>query len=180
MARLDKSRRARVAKQLPPLRCSATNTDGNPCEKWANVGATVCYTHGAQAAQVQAAAERRITLAEAILHGDKRHPGEILEDCLHIVDMVLQEIVLEVRDKGGAVTPALLDKLIQAVERAHRLSKVNLDAGIDQRRMRLAEAQAGQLQAIFTRVLAALHLTPEQKALVPAALKREIQGEIAA
>lgn len=179
MARLPKSRRRAVQKLIPPVMCTGTNTQGNPCEKWANVGATVCNTHGAAAPQVQAAAERRISLAEALANGDRRPPWEILEDCLHIVDMVLQDVVLEVREKGTA-TPAVLDKLIQAVERAHRLSKVNLDAGIDQRRLRLAETQAGQMQAIFTRVLSALHLTPEQKALVPQVLRREIEGEIAA
>lgn len=177
MAKLDKTRRRRVQDQLPPQKCSARRKTGEPCSQYRVIGASVCVMHGGRAPQVVAAAERRVTLAEALSTGDKRHPWEILEDGLHIVDLVMREVVLDVQERGS-VTPQLLDKLISAVERAHRLAKVNLDAGIDQRRVRLAEAQAGQMHHMLTAVLSALHLTQEQKALVPDAVKRYVDGEL--
>lgn len=159
------------------MKCTALNGKGLPCQRDAIVGAVVCYTHGGNAPQVKAKAEERITLAEALVRTPKRHPWEVLEDGLHAMDLVMRECMGEIQDQGN-VTPALLDKLVSSVERAHRLAKVNLDAGIDQRRIKLAEAQAGQMFAVFTRVLNALGLTAEQKAMVPGLLRREIQGEI--
>jgi hypothetical protein len=141
------------------------------------VGGDVCPTHGGMAPQVRAAAEKRVTLAEALASAPKRHPWEILEDGLHAMDLVMGECLAEIKDQGN-VTPALLDKLVSSVERAHRLAKVNLDAGIDQRRLRLAEAQAGQMHRMLSGVLGALNLTPEQKALVPGAVKRYVDGEL--
>jgi hypothetical protein len=115
-----------------------------------------------------------VLLAEALRATPYRHPWEVLEDALHAADVVMGEARLAIED--GHVTPALVDKLIVAAERAHRLAKVNLDAGVDQRRLRLAEAQAGQMHAVFTRVMAGLGLTAEQKARVPELLRAEIRG----
>ena len=179
MARLKESRRYVVRNIIPPRKCRATTSAGNPCPRPAIVGAAVCYHHGGNAPQVRAAAERRVTLAEALVTGDRRPAWEVLEDGLHIVDLVMREVILQVKDEG-TVTPAMLDKLIASVERAHRLAKVNLDAGIDQRRLKLAEAQAGQMHRVFSAVLSGLHLTPEQRALVPGLLKREIEGVLTA
>lgn len=176
MARLNKTRRARVQALIPPAQCEATiHSTGRRCLKPATVGALVCHTHGAAAPQVRAAAEKRVTLAEAMVSGPKRQPYEVLEDALHAADLLMREVIFELSDSGTA-GPALIEKFTQAFERAHRLAKVNMDAGIDQRRIALAEAQAGQMHRVFTRVLAALELTPEQKALVPGLLKREIEG----
>jgi len=178
VARLDKARRRAVAKVLPPVKCSGTIwSTGLQCDQWAVVGATVCPTHGGRAPQVREAAERRVSIAEALVRNDPRPPWEVLEDALRVADVVMQDALGEVKELGS-VTPQLLDKLIAAVERAHRLAKVNLDAGIDQRRMRLAEAQAEQMQRVFTRVLNGLGLTAEQQALVPQLLRREIQGVV--
>lgn len=176
MARLDKNRRHRVRDVIPKAQCAAVvHRTGKRCVRAAMVGATVCYIHGGNAPQVRAAAEKRVTLAEAMVSGPKRQPYEVLEDALHAADLLMREAVFEL-GQSGTVTVALMDKFVQAFERAHRLAKVNMDAGIDQRRMRLAEAQAGQMHQVFTRVLAGLGLTAEQKALVPQLLKREIEG----
>lgn len=177
MARLNQNRRARIRQAIPPIRCTGRCTDGTPCKKNALVGALVCYTHGGGAPQVRAKAEQRVTLAEAMLTAPKRHPWEVLEDGLHAMDLVMREAVLEIQDRG-TVTAELLDKLVSSVERAHRLAKVNLDAGIDQRRLQLAEAQAGQIHKMFGQILAGLNLTAEQRALVPGLVKRVIEGEI--
>lgn len=178
MARLDRNRRYAVKKAIPPRKCEAlSGRSGQRCRRDAVVGAAVCPTHGGMAPQVQAAAEKRVTLAEAIATAPRRQPWEIMDDTVHLSDVLLGQVVLEVKEQGS-VSPALLDKLVSALERANRLSKTSLDAGVAERRTRLAEAQATQMFAVFTRVLSALGLTPEQRARVPELLKREIEGEL--
>jgi hypothetical protein len=104
----------------------------------------------------------------------RRHPWEVLEDALHTADVLMQQTRVAV--ETGVITAEMVEKLIVAAERAHRLAKVNLDAGIDQRRLRLAEAQAVQMHRVFTQVLAGLGLTAEQRARVPELLRAEIRG----
>jgi hypothetical protein len=181
MARLDEKRRRAVREAFPKRRCSSkAKSTGTQCQHYAMVGANICATHGGMAPQVRAAAEQRVTLAEGLRAAPKRAPWDVLEDALHAADLLMREMFHEVQ-VSGSVTPQLLDRLVSSFERAHRLAKTNLDAGIDQRRLRLAEAQAGQMFAVFTRVLnsPALGLSAAQKALVPELLKREIAGEMA-
>jgi hypothetical protein len=160
---------------LKAEQCQAmSRQSGQRCRRLANRGATVCQKHGGSAPQVKAAAAKRIALAEALAKEPRRHPWEVLEEALHVSDVLMKEARIAVEDEQ--ITPALVDKLVSALERAHRLAKVNLDAGIDQRRLRLAEAQATQMHAVFTRVLAQLGLTAEQRAQVPELLRAEIRG----
>lgn len=178
MARLAWIRRQAIKDIIPPRKCSGTSqTTGGPCDKYAVVGAVVCYKHGAAAPQVKAAAEERVSLAEALASGDRRPPWVVMEDTLHIADVLMQQVLLDVREKGTA-SPQVLDKLVSAIERANRLSKTVLDAGVAERRTRLAEAQATQIYAILSRALNALGLTPEQRARVPGVLRQEIEGEL--
>jgi hypothetical protein len=155
--------------------CTATSTQsGQRCKRLATRGAKVCQKHGAAAPQVREAARQRVAIADALATGTKRHPWEVLEDALHTADVLMSEARVQV--ETGQITPALVEKLVNTIERAHRMAKVNLDAGIDQRKLRLAEAQAGQMHQVFTRVLTQLGLTAEQKARVPELLKREIRS----
>lgn len=175
---IEKSRRRALLEQIPPRKCKAMSVrSGQPCKHWAMVGHDVCQTHGGRSRQAKAAAERRMTLAEALKTAPRRHPWEVLEDALHVADLLMREARVAVED--GRVTPTLVDKMVAALERAHRLAKVNLDAGIDQRRQSLAETQANQMHKVFTRVLSGLDLTAEQRAKVPDLLRREIQGVLA-
>jgi len=43
-----------------PRRCHARTSAGNPCRKYAILGATVCATHGGSAPQVRAKAQQRL------------------------------------------------------------------------------------------------------------------------
>lgn len=185
MARLAKDRRRLVQDVIPPLRCTATSKrSGVNCRRYAMVGTNVCARHGGIAPQVRAKAEERVTLAERLKTAPMRQTWEVLADTAHIADVLLQDARVSIEQ--GTFTPASLETLVSALERAHRLSTSNHHAGLAERKARFAEAQAGQMHQVFTRVLAGLGLTPEQKALVPQLLKREIegvlvqQGEIAA
>jgi hypothetical protein len=175
MARLDKTIRARVLEQIPAKRCKATSKrSGKPCQRYALVGADVCPIHGGRAPQVRARAEERVTLADRLKTAPMRQTWEVLADTAHIADVLLQDARLSVEQ--GTFNPASLDALVSSLERAHRLSTSNHHAGLAERRQRFAEAQAQQMHQVFTRVLAGLGLSAEQKALVPGLLKREIEG----
>lgn len=179
MARLNKGLRERVKDVIPPLQCKATaNSTGQRCRHDAMVGAVVCNKHGGQAPQVRAAAEARVSLADALKTNPRRQPWEVLEDAAHIADILMQDARLDIEQ--GKFTPQALDKLVAALDRAHRLSTTNVHAGLAERRQRFAEGQADQMHQVFTRVLAGLGLTQEQKALVPGLLKREIEGVLVA
>jgi hypothetical protein len=68
-------------------RCVAHRTDGQPCKRWASVGALVCTSHGAAAPQVKAAAARRN--AEAAAAAAARTLGRVgveLTPAEHLLD----------------------------------------------------------------------------------------------
>ncbi|HEU5304386.1 MAG TPA: hypothetical protein VFU40_07060 [Gemmatimonadales bacterium] len=122
-------------------------------------------------------AAERVSLAERLQSSPQRQPWEVMEDTAHIADVLMRDA--RVALEQGTFTPAALDKLVSSLERAHRLSNANVNTGLSERRQRFAEAQATQMHAVFSRVLAGLGLSREQKALVPELLKREIGGLLA-
>ena len=176
---VDQTRRRAIQNEVPPRKCAGhTANEREPCDNWAVVGAVVCSTHGGRAPQVKAAAERRITLAERLRDSPQRQPWEVMEDTAHIADVLMQDARVAI--EAGTFTPENLDKLVSSLERAHRLSNANVQTGLSERRQRFAEGQAMAMHKVFTRVLSGLGLSPEQRALVPELLKREIQGVIEA
>jgi DNA-binding phage protein len=167
---LDKLERA-----IPPTKCGATaKQTGNQCRRWAIAGGKVCPIHGGKAPAVQIAATKRLALAAALASEPPRHPWEVLEEALHAIDYLMRQALIKL-DQPNTMTASDYTELVAAVQRAHGMAKVNLDAGIDQRRQHLAEAQAAQMHQVFTRVIKALNLTPEQQTLIPSLLRREIE-----
>jgi hypothetical protein len=63
----------------------------------------------------------------------------------------------------------------EAIDRAARLAKTALDAGVDERRIRLAESQADELAEMFREFIEALGLTADQAARAPDLLERTIR-----
>lgn len=175
MARLDKSRRRAVQDQFPPRKCKAkSKRSGLTCTHWAMVGAEVCQHHGGLAGQVRAKAEERVTLAERLASAPRRQDWEVLEDAAHIADVVMQDARLAIQQ--GTFTLALFEKLLSAVNTAHRLSTSNVHAGLAERRQRFAEGQAQIMHRFVTRVMDGIGVTPAQRALLPDVMKREIEG----
>lgn len=74
----------------------------------------------------------------------------------------------------GAVPNVWLD--LYQRERKHLIEvcKVTLAAGIEERRIQMAQQQGAEMAGVFRRVLAALGLTAEQSAMVPGLLAREV------
>lgn len=67
-----------------------------------------------------------------------------------------------------------------ALERLAKFAKMALDAGVDERRVRLAEGFTGVLAPVLREFMEQLELTPEQQKKAPALLKvalEKIEGE---
>ena len=64
----------------------------------------------------------------------------------------------------------------EAVERMARISKVALDAGVDERVIQLAEAHGAMVHGLVSAILDGLALTDEQTAKVPALVHQHLQA----
>jgi hypothetical protein len=71
--------------------------------------------------------------------------------------------------------PALVPLYERSLERPAKVSKMALDAGVDERRQRLAEAQAAAMYRVMHVGFKALKLTPEQEATARAAMAAELR-----
>lgn len=163
---------------------------GAPCKKLAVPGATVCRNHGAGAPQVRAAAARRVEeqrvrtevatrIEEVAAAAAGLHPIETMEMARaysHAMAQVLAEVQTETdlvgSDEGGVSAAAELFR--RWVELAMKAGKTAADAGIDERRLSLSEAQWDQLAAIFDAVQASLLALV--LAAVPEALSEQVRG----
>lgn len=143
---------------------------GERCGMPAIKGAKVCRVHGGMAPQVRRKAAERLALSEAIERADRRPAWEVLADAMHTCDVLAQRA--RAAAVAGRESPETVLALLDATERAARLAKVALDAGVDERRTRISERMAGTFINMFEAVLADLELTAEQHALVPAAMVR--------
>lgn len=80
--------------------------------------------------------------------------------------------VTNIDDKGGMQTAATNEAAwldVYQRERAHlaKIAKMCIDAGVDERRVALAEKQAELMFAVINTAFTQLGLTPEQQRLVP-------------
>jgi len=78
-----------------------------------------------------AKANERVTLAQLLASGERRHPGLVLLDATHFLDVLMRDARARLGE-GGEVTPDELDRFVQAVGRAAHLAKTTLDAGVAQ------------------------------------------------
>lgn len=120
------ARRQRIRRLIPPKRCPAVATSGQQCQLYAMVGANVCHKHGASAPQVRRAAAERVTLAEALLNGDRRHPSEVLASALHQVDVLAGQTMQAIA--AGELTAEAFEQLLEASKTQAAMSKLVLDA----------------------------------------------------
>jgi hypothetical protein len=159
----------------PRPRCTArSKRTGEHCRGWAMVGQTVCRMHGGAAAQNRQAAERRQQEAQAeaavIAYGLPREVDahtalleELWRTAGHVAWLSLQvqqmqDHELHVRVGGGEMSEPRQEahiwiRLYQE-ERKHLagVARDCIKAGIEERRIKLAEDQA-ELIATYTRAL---------------------------
>lgn len=143
--------------------CTATaKQTGNRCRRRPSPGAPVCVIHGGAASQVRRKADARRALAEALANGDKRPSWDVLEDAAHSVDVVARQLRDSIVAAGGRVDARKLDQFIEMTERQARLAKVVLDAGIDERRLQIAQQVGGMIAAVIVGVLGDLGVPPTE------------------
>lgn len=189
-------------------RCNAHNTRGLPCMAQAKKDMTVCRVHGGALPQVIAAAERRRAEREAQMAletmGKPRAidpHGALLEELHRTAGAVewLGAVVAELEKEE--ITWGLMEEVIGGpmagskygsganvwvnmwqAERTQlvKVSKMCIDAGIEERKVRLAES-AGELMAQVVRaILDELELSPAQREIASTAVPRQFRRLAAA
>jgi hypothetical protein len=146
-------------------RCTATaKGTGLRCRRRV-VGGGVCPMHGGRAPQVAARREARIIEGEARLRGElvePRLPADALLAAAADADAMLQRLKRDLA--AGELTPAALMSYGEWLDRTARIAKTVLDAGIDERRVRLVEAQAGLIVGGLRWVLGQVGLAGDERA----------------
>lgn len=162
-----------------PRKCQGHRKNGEPCDRWAIKGGTVCPTHGGSAPQVKAkavanvqrqeaeAAARRLSLpievdpADALLDELFRTAGWIATYEAYVNEQTLDEGShwgpiyggKDGYDTGERKPNIVVELLYRERQHLKDLTVAILKAGIEERRVRLAEEQATQLARVITAIL---------------------------
>jgi len=138
----------------PDRRCTARRKqEGGRCTQWAMRGGAVCRMHGGKSPQALRKAEQRqaITEAAAVLGRLERvDPTTALDDAQAVLRQAL-------------VVALGADRVEVAADLAERLAKVAksaVDAGVEQRRLQIEEAQVVLFGRALDLILADLGLDP--------------------
>jgi hypothetical protein len=191
--------------------CGARTRGGGTCKKPPLAGATRCRLHGGASPNSLAKAEERLADAEAgrqlvklgVTHRNI-HPAEALIELVSyqasIVDFWRHKVsqleeadltwgrtkVKEGGDDRGTTSEAKPNiayvLLGESSDRLARYCEAALKAGVEERKVRLAESQGALVAQAIRTVLDGLDLTPAQLELVPRvvpAALRLIAGEVA-
>lgn len=179
------------------------NRGGGPCLRAAVPGSTVCHYHGGTSPQAKAKAAERLAETEAREQAARFaartdiHPAEALLELVHhqagIVDYWrarVEEVRAEdlewgtTREKTGGddrgttneAAPHIAYKLLTEAQRdLAAYASAALKAGVDERRVRLAEQQGTAVATVIRAILERLHLTPDQQALVPVVVPEQLR-----
>lgn len=159
---------------------------------------TLCRTHG-RAPQIQNARQRRIAEADAkrraIQKYEKQGPIEVsgAEDVIGLLEermgvqlqmvRALDEIVgrltaaneLRYEGRAGEQLRGELQAWMQLQQMLTKLGADYLKIGLDERKVRIAEAQAKILVGVIQAVLARLDLTSGQRRIAAQAIPEELQ-----
>ena len=161
---------------------------GRRCKRFPVPGATVCALHGGRAPQVMAAAARRQAARAALraveTFGLPREvdPHTALAEELHraagAVDW-LGAVVAEL-PTDDVTSSAYVGLWQEERDRLARVAKTCHEVGIEERRVRIAEATGAQLASVMRAVLDRLGLTDEQRSaaleVVPEEFRRAEVG----
>lgn len=181
-----------------PGRCAAqTRSVIGYCERWPSAGQARCRMHGGASPQALAAARRRgehAAAAQAVRTlGLPREvePDEALTEELHrtagAVTYLGSEVAALPADglyqrylgTGGVLweRPSVLVELYSVErDRMVRVARTAIDAGLQERQVRLAEQLGGLLAAVLEGLMGdpELNLTAAQRAVAPAVVNRHL------
>jgi limonene-1,2-epoxide hydrolase len=188
---------------IPPddKRCVNTGVKSSPdgrCRQWRMEESTQCRWHGNPPA-VRNAQQRRVAQADAkrramqrlaqeglpVIHGPEAVIA-ILEERLAVqvaMSRALDDIVrrltkmdqLRYEHRAGEQIRGELAAWLQVNQMVTKLGSDYLKIGLDERKTRIAEAQARILMAVITAVLGRLDLTSEQRRIAAVAVPEEFQ-----
>lgn len=185
-------------------KCTGHKSNGEPCGNWPIHGATVCRSHGGAAPHVKAAAAQRVaedkaralvatygvpvetTATDALLKEVQWTAGHVEWLRERVRELEAEQLVWgKTQSKTGgqdwgeteAAVPNVWLKLYND-ERAHlvRVCSEAIRAGIEERRVRLAEQQGELVAQVIRRILGDLDLTDEQQARVPDVAARHLRA----
>lgn len=187
----------------PHPKCTAHTRAGNPCRQQPMTGQSVCRMHGGKAPQAITAAERRaierqtlkaletfgipveVDPHEALLQELHRTAGEVAWLGAIVAELERDDVVWgRVREKTGGedhgtTSEARPNAWVELWHRQRRhlveVSKACVTAGIEERRVRLAEDAGRTLAGVVRAVLDRLNLTSEQLTLVPVVVPEELR-----
>lgn len=185
-------------------KCSAHNRAGKPCGRRPLKGQKVCQLHGGKAPQSLRAGERRLELEKAQrkfglpreiapdqalleeVHRTAGHVAYLQTKVQQLDEAALVWGTTEIKDKTGGddwghtqvekAQPSIWYELY-ARERLHltNVCKAALAAGVEERRVRLAEAQGQVLASVIQKILADLDLSPEQSRRAPQVASKHLR-----
>lgn len=186
-------------------RCTATNREsGERCRRYHRSGGNVCALHGGNARQVRNKADKRtavekvkalvttyglpvdIAPEQAILDEVHRTAGHVawLEQQVHaLTEGELAWGITRVKEGGDdrgtteeAVPHALLRLYNEERDRLVRVCTAALKAGIEERRVKLAERDGALVAEVIRGILGDLKLTAEQRALVSIVVPQHLRA----
>lgn len=161
--------------------CTAkSKSTGERCKRRVE-GGGVCKFHGGAAPQVAAHREVRLLVAQAQKDAGEgepvfvsRDPAIALTSALSDSDVVVQKIK-GLLENGEGLDGTHIEALGQWLDRVGRLSKLVIDAKLDERKARRDEATARMIGEAIRGVLAEMNLTPEQQRLIPIVVPRQLR-----
>lgn len=185
-------------------RCKSHRRDGQPCAQYRMNGQMVCKMHGGKNPAALAKAAARVAeqraAAEVARLGVRKdvHPAEVLLDLVHWtageVDYWRQRVaqiedadltwgttrVKEGGDDRGTTHEAkphvAYSMLERSSDRLAQYAAAALKAGVDERRVRLAETQGALVADVIRRILTRLQLTEDQAVLVNTVVPEELRA----
>lgn len=142
--------------------CTATaNSTGRRCRRIPPKGSTVCLKHGAQLPQVRAkAAENEAiknVLANEMIHGERRHPWEILLDVVHSMDVLMRDFRLKL-DGSDELTVEQANGLIERLERAAKWAQTAINTRAHEWAAKQANDQGYEIALIINAAISRAYL----------------------
>jgi hypothetical protein len=184
----------------PHPRCRAHNKAGTPCMRYPRDGAPVCGRHGGFAPQVIRATERRrqeraaeaavatyglpvdIAPTDALLEEVRWTAGHVAWLRTRVAELEADSLVWGTTksDHQGATEAAAVNVWLDLYQRERRhlldVCRAAIGAGIEERRVKLAESMGALLASVIRAILDDLDLTPEQQAQVPEVVPRRLRA----
>lgn len=156
-------------------RCGGATRSGTPCRnvkgyKTDHVGYGRCFLHGGASPNGRKAGERERVMSEiaSLLEAERIDSDDPIEGLAEAerrartMGRVLERVVSELEQwwgpnrLGDVVPHVAVDLLAQWTDKSARVSKLAIDAGLEERRTALSERQGEMLAAVLRTLLASL------------------------